>query len=339
MNPQLGQFSLSYNLIILRVDEGKLDPIRMGDLVQYFSEVFCLAHEPAEQILRSAPIVLLAGIPKDTLKKLKDHLVKLSKMGIEFMLSTRLSPTIPRVVWPNKQPDYTEYSGGLIKYVDFQWRGNAFVCPNCAETFVFRRVGNPLARYIQVKEEVGGAGTKSSIIPPPEPQPQAQPVEPAVDETDVVELQPLAPEEVVELAPVEEAESAQGDLEPIDILGGSEEPADQSAEDSLPAEEAPVYSEQDSGATEQEGGGGEEQPQNDATSLIWSVFLTAIPPAKKKDAAGLIAQIKGIPLQQAMILTSRLLVPIVKDKSKEEATQCLEEFQKIGVKGRLTARR
>jgi len=302
----------------MRVSEHNLPAV-----AKQFAEAFSLEMEPAEQILRSTPIVFLTGLNKDTLKILKDRLVNLSKIGVEFMISTRLSPTIPRVIWPSKMPNYaTAPSGELIKYVDFQWRGNAFVCPNCAETFVFKRIGNPLARYLQVKEETPPKQAASDRVKVKEPASD-------INESDVVELPPITSsnsDEIVELTPVEEQSQNNADvLEPIDILEGT--PAVQNnSEEEAQVVEAPMAIEEN-GKTTASGEG------------TCSLFLTSIPPDKKTAAAELIAKMKNIPAQQAQVLATRLLVPILKDVDKVVATSCLEAFQKIGVKGKLTIKK
>ncbi|MEW6026092.1 MAG: hypothetical protein AB1599_02190 [Planctomycetota bacterium] len=334
MNPEASQTIPGHNLIIMRVAEHNLSSV-----IEQFADAFSLEIEPAEQILRSAPIVFLTGLHKDTLKILKDRLVNLSKAGVEFMISTRLSPTIPRVVWPGKMPNYAATpSGELVKYVDFQWRGNAFVCPNCAETFVFKRIGNPLARYLQVKEETPIKQAPTIASAP------AKPKEPAsnIDESDVVELPPITDtqsgsesDEVVELAPVEDQSQNNADvLEPIDILEGTngikEAPAvaaHNGSEENGEVVEAPVAVEEPGAAP---------IPEELCTC---SVFLTSIPPEKKVATAELIAKMKGISVKQAQVLATRLLVPILKDVSKEEAARCLTDFQKIGVKGKLTIKK
>jgi len=273
-------------------------------------------------------------LDKNSLKILKGRLVGLSKMGVEFMLSTRLSATIPRVVWPGKTPNYTEApSGDLIKFVDFQWRGNAFVCPNCAETFVFKRMGNPLTRYLRVKEESVSKpeATEPKIIT--DAIPEEKPVQ--MDESDVVELPPLTAEpaaieetgEVVELAPIEDvAEESPETLEPIDILECPGEVQD------APAAVAEVA-----------GAEGELLPEPEpvvvdeaaAQSDVCNLFLTSIPADKKLKAAELIAKIKNIPVKQAEVLTTRLLVPILKEVPEKDAAKCLEEFHKFGIRGKV----
>jgi ribosomal protein L7/L12 len=311
---------VTYNLIILRVS-----PQGLLSATQKFAEIFSLEIEPAEQILRGAPIVFLTDLSREYLRTLREQLLTLSKMGIEFMLSTRLSTTIPRVVWPIKKPQYLESSGELIRYVDFQWRGNAFICPNCAETFIFRRLGNPLARYLKVKEEMAIAAKttipQEKITPSVSisaEKPKEQPVE--LDESDVVELAPLTDaqldnpsESVVELIPVEERKFSSEDLEPIDIL---ETPKEPDVPEAVPEEVA-------------------EAELAPAPSASCSVFITFLPPHKKTTAIQLITEIKGVSVKEAQALISKPVVPILKDVTEAEANKCLEEFQKVGIKGKI----
>jgi hypothetical protein len=332
MNPESSQKIPGHNLIIMRVAEQNLPAI-----VEKFADAFSLEIEPAEHILRSAPIVFLTGLNKDTLKILKDRMVNLSKTGVEFMISTRLSPTIPRVVWPGKMPNYANTtSGELIRYVDFQWRGNAFVCPNCAETFVFKRIGNPLARYLQVKEE--NASRQSQVLPT---QVKTKELTPDINESDVVELPPIASsnndssdDEIVELIPMaEQPENNIEILEPIEII-------EEEAPDQAPPIAAPQNGQSENGQVAELPAISEEDGQNIADrECTCSLFLTSVPPDKKVVAAELAAKMKGIPVKQAQILLTRLLVPILKDVDKASATKCLEEFQKIGVKGKLTVKK
>ena len=320
MNLEASQIIPGHNLIITRVSERNLPSV-----IEQFAEAFSLEIEPAEQILRSTPIVFLTGLNKDTIKIIKDRLVNLSKIGVEFMISTRLSPTIPRVIWPGKMPNYAAVpSGELVRYVDFQWRGNAFVCPNCAETFVFKRIGNPLARYLQVKEE---NPLKQTATAAPTRVKTKESLS-DINESDVVELPPITDTKVnsnrdgvVELTPVEEqSQNNANGMEPIDILEEAPAVAVQNGSD----EDAQVV-ELPVAVTDGE--------------YTCSLFLTSIPPDKKTAAAELIAKMKGISAQQAQVLLTRLLVPILKDVDKVEATKCLEEFQKIGVKSKLTIKK
>ncbi|MFH1231634.1 MAG: hypothetical protein V1709_09090 [Planctomycetota bacterium] len=339
---QSNQIEKIYNLIISKVDEHNLISI-----IQHFTEIFKLQREPAEQILKSAPIVFLQGLDKNSLKMLKGRLIFLSKMGVEFLITTQLSTKIPCVIWSGKSPNYIESSSGeLIKSVDFQWSGNAFVCPNCSETFVFKRIGNPLTTSVKVVDDISkyidtsGGGRQNNrpvqarSVPTDSVGRLSKNIHGKVDDTnesDVLEIQslqsegssedliefPQSHEELNNSIPQEETfivddNKPQEDIEiPEPILEPIAELVEGLQQNIKPA------------------------PQEKANC---AVFLTSIPPDKKVKAVGLIAKLKGVSIQEAQLLTTRLLVPVMKDITKSVAIQSLEEFKKIGVKGRITVK-
>jgi len=69
----------------------------------------------------------------------------------------------------------------------------------------------------------------------------------------------------------------------------------------------------------------------------YSVFLPKITDSARVDkAAELIAKHKGIPLPVARSLTSRLVIPIAKNISRNDAQQILEEFKRHRIFGRMS---
>lgn len=297
--PSPAQSGLFYNIVITAVDKAQIQ-----DAVERMSKVFNLAPEVAGQILNGLPVAFLTNLARNEIKVLKPKLVELSGKGIEFTITPSLSPTLPRVVWATP-PHYKEGpAGAVIQYVDFQWRGNAFVCPNCGETFVFQRVGNPFNTYQKfVKEHPAQVVTL---------KPAEQPVSshPAEENGAVMELTPIEqPTEWVE-------ENA---AEPVDVL--QPEPAEsESAEEPQEIVEAPEVI--------------EEIPVEEATC---SVFLSGLSSNEKREvAAKIIAEVKNIPQAKARELTQRVLVPVLKDVTESEAQMCLEKFKEAGITGRIT---
>ncbi|MEK7447860.1 MAG: hypothetical protein AAB019_00080 [Planctomycetota bacterium] len=342
-----GSRSLSYYVLITSVN-GATFSQAATELARNFN----LVPEVAVQILNSPPIIFLSDLNKSDLEAIKLKLLKLShpNLGLEFLITTKLSPTVPRVVWPTP-PHYKKLeSGEVVRYVDFQWRGSAFVCPNCGETFLFRRVGNPFARFVKAKTEKGTGEPilLTQDLPTPEPIPVLEPVPMAVSDAeseifgDVMELQPLAEDnellasgenEVMELAPLEEPDES-GDLaavpEPIDILDNAEAISEDQGLAFMPEaveitpENVPTVI---SNAV-----------SSDETTC--SVFLSSITSKEKKEqAAKLIAQLKNISFAEATQLLGRVLVPVLKEVTEEEAKKCLDEFKKIGVAGRATKKK
>ena len=346
-----------YHILISNVDEKWVGGI--ADIASNLAPAFGLSQEAAEQVLKSSPVAFITNVDKDVIRTLKPRLMELSKKGVEFMVASKLPATMPRVIWPAKL-NFQELPGGeIVQYVDFQWRGNAFVCPNCAETFVFKRIGNPFNTFIKAKEMMTQAGatgegevvevepivedvgvtepatkTRQPAAAPPEPieEPMEEeaavepPIEepPAEDEaiemTPIEEPAPAATEDgVVELEPVVEEAPEEATSEPIDILHEAPKPA------------AKVVAAKQAAPSPEEVM--EEQVNNDSNE--YSLFLTAITQAKREEAAELIAEIKGIPLAQARLMANRSMVPILKDVSETMSKECMERFKKIGLAGKI----
>jgi hypothetical protein len=311
------QLGINYHIMISRVDETQFD-----NAAGQFSKLFNITPESAGQILKSIPVVFLSNLARNDIKTIKPKLVDLSKLGIEFTISPQLSQSIPKVIWPT-QPHYKEGpAGNIVQYVDFQWKGNAFVCPNCGETFVFQRVGNPFNTYQKVKEQM----------------PQRQQPHPVPAEAEITEG-----EDVMVLAPVVEpsAESEDGVME-LNPVEAQSEWADENASEPIDILQPEAVSEE--GVSSEQGAEEiaepemiEEPPVEEANC---TVFLSGLSSAEKREkAAKIISEIKNIPLEKAQELTNRVLVPVLKDVTETEANECLEMFKKVGVSGRITKKK
>ena len=70
---------------------------------------------------------------------------------------------------------------------------------------------------------------------------------------------------------------------------------------------------------------------------LYNVFLSKINDKSKQDkAAELISKIKRCSLSEAKELTTRMIIPIAKNVTKEQAEGTLNDFKKIKVFGRMT---
>jgi hypothetical protein len=343
-----------YHIIISGADEKWVGGF--SDMASHLAPAFGLSPEAAEQVLKSAPVAFITNVDKDVLRTLKPKLMELSKKGIEFMVASKLPATMPRLIWPAKL-NFQELPGGeTVQYVDFQWRGNAFVCPNCAETFVFKRVGNPFNTFIKAKElqaaqasalgpdgvvevepiveDVGVSDTpgtaKHQAAPPQEDEAVAE--EEAVVEPPIEEPPAEGEEEAIEMTPIEEpaAIPEDGVVEMEPVL--EEAPAHATSEPIDILQEAPQKPAPKAAASQAEPE--PEEPMMDEANEF-SLFLTAITHPKREEAAEMIADIKGIPLAQARLMANRSMVPVLKDVSETVAKECLERFKKIGLAGKI----
>jgi len=115
---EVPQAEHSYHIIISGINEATL-PQSVKELARSFN----FPNNFAEKILTTLPIVFLSNLPRNEIKNLKQKLLKLSKSGIEFTITSSLSPDIAGVIWP-VPPNYKEVlSGNTIPYVDYQCEG------------------------------------------------------------------------------------------------------------------------------------------------------------------------------------------------------------------------
>ncbi len=69
----------------------------------------------------------------------------------------------------------------------------------------------------------------------------------------------------------------------------------------------------------------------------YNVFLSKISDsAKRQKAAGLLSKVKGCSASEAKELATRLVIPLAKGVSKDQAEDVLGQFKKLKVFGRMT---
>ncbi len=127
--PDAGDF----NLVLLAVESDRLE-----DAAGSLAKAFSLENELAEQICRSAPVVLVEAMTKAELKEVSPVLADVSKKGAEFRVTCRPVGNLPKCQLP---PGARLSRAADPKEAGFSWNHSAFVCPCCGETFLFQRPG------------------------------------------------------------------------------------------------------------------------------------------------------------------------------------------------------
>ncbi len=332
---EVGEFSL----IIAEVDGG-----RLGESGPAFAKAFSLDEALAGQILKSAPIIFATKLTKSEVKAITAKLTELSSLGMEFRVTARVAGKVPKVNWPVR-PQFTAAGSGGAAGLSFEWDNNAFVCPGCGETFLFRRLGKLKLEESNGSPAAAAAPARAAApvaraavkAPAPAPAPVAEeidfaddvaPPEPLAtgDELSGMENDPLPGEGESLVLPdaVEEIKLDEPDIPP-EVEAVPEE-AEIEAEPA-PVEDLSAAAEEAQAAAPAGGGSGE----------LYNVFLSKITDKGKQDkVAELIGKIKGCSASEAKDLTSRLVIPIAKNISKEQAEEILNQFKKIKIFGRMT---
>ena len=351
-----------FNLIVVEVESS-----RLPDAAKAFGRAFGLDETIATQICKSAPIIFAQKLTKQEVKAITPTLGDLSKNGMEFRVTARVAGKLPKVNWPVR-PQFTAGGAAGVSGLAFEWDNNAFVCPGCGESFLFRRLGKlQLAEAPVVVGSNGVEAAQAAAAPALARTAAAHPVKAAVaasssSEDDFAEsalpapravgvegVAPLAGEgESLDLPEaVEDVKQFQDDLpsepllpdaeplpapEPLEELPGSDGGFAAEAEPLAPAEpEAPI---------EEPIAEPEAPPQEEEVveaGELYNVFLSKITDTSKRDkAAELIAKVKGCSTAEAKELTTRLVIPLAKNVTKAKAEDILNQFKKLKIFGRMT---
>lgn len=395
---------VEFNVVIAEVADA-----RQEEASDTFAQAFGLDPTVAQQILKSAPIVFLTNASKAEVKALTPRLIEVSKAGIEFRITARPASRVPKVNWPMR-PQFAVGAGPANggQSATFNLQNNAFVCPSCGETFLFRTVGRlPLGEApaegssasLAVPAPAAAPARPAPAAPPPKsgpsrsagpvvsaakpapapkpavkrapappPPPAEEPLElldepPGVGEEPAPEAAPeLEAEPAAESAgePAEQAAAPEGELlpdEPAAAPAGGDEILDAPLEADLvePAAEQedvsappprPAAAQETAKmmAPEEEPSLAEEAapdqpaaPPAAASGETYNVFLSKIASNDKKEqAAKLISEMKGCPIEEARELAGRLIIPLLRDAPRSEAEAALNKFKSIKITGRMT---
>jgi ribosomal protein L7/L12 len=317
-----------FNLIVVSVESDKL-----AEAGRQFARGFGLDETIAQQICKSAPILFAQKLTKTEVKAITSTLTDLSKHGIEFRITARVAGKLPKVNWPVR-PQFTAGGVGGVTGLAFEWDNNAFVCPGCGESFLFRRLGKlqlaePAAVANNGSPAAAAARTPARAAVGAYAAPQLEGVEgvqPLAGEGESLDL-PEALDEAppaAEPEPMQEAEEVSMEELPVEEDAAPEPeviPVEAEPEPE-PVAEAPV---QEEAAAPGEAGD------------LYNVFLSKITDTTKRDkAAELISKVKGCSMGEAKELTTRLVIPLAKNVSKDKAEDILNQFKKLKIFGRMT---
>ncbi|MBI3099672.1 MAG: hypothetical protein HYY93_15795 [Planctomycetes bacterium] len=366
-----------YDVIVTVADGPRID-----EASGVFARSFSISPESAGQVLKCAPIIFLSGIKRSEIRTIKSALYEVSKYGVEFKLTSKPSPAIPRVVWPTKPNIETLGHTAAIPALGFTFGNAAITCPSCGEVLVVRQLGKPVIHPAAPATPSSSPALKPAPAPapskpaaraaPPPPKPEPKPAkkparveepEEIEEPLELVEDAAVEAEEVEEVPTLDDTLDVGEPLEEVEEVPELEEeppkrpaakggklpakPEPRAAARPVPkaaAKPAPKVDEEETleVAEEPEVKAPKPTPSRVAADgePLFSVFLSKIgDPAKQAEAAKLIAEIRGIPLKEAKEKAKGMLIPVLKDVSKDEADACLEKFQKLKIPGKVTKKK
>ncbi len=349
-------------LIITEVENGQ-DEAVSGE----FAAAFSLDPDIAGQILKSTPIIFAQNLTKKEVKAITPKLKDLSAKGLEFRVTSRVPDKTPKINWPVR-PQFTAGGSGRSNGVAFEWNNNAFICPGCGETFLFRRLGKLNYQEVPVATPVPAPAVATRAPkqkPAPKPVAQAAPVQTSPEQD--LGISDDLEDEVMEIVDDEVMEIVDdGEISGAEVLGEEEllevpdnvdeielEDVDLSSEvgdlDDVEMEVEEISLDAETVTDESQPKGVISPPDETAvgdadlleeeapTGERYNVFLSKITDsARREKAATLLSKVKGCTQAEAKELATRLVIPLAKGVSKGKAEDVLGQFKKLRVFGRMT---
>lgn len=298
----------------------------------FIGKLFSLKEHTCQQIVSSCPIVLLTGLGREEGAAIHLLVHGLGAVGAQIELTGNSPGDLPKIDWPRRpqvlKRELSEWvvdlqvlvpvPGGQARIIDLLVAAiegrpptkSEFKGASLPEVTPFSTPALPPAEHkpLTTRTPVPPPSVQRTPLPPP---PQVTAVTGAEGEDPMSRLNELFPEE-------EGGGFMPGKDDITNILNRI-----------LPDEEgagggtSPGASGSNRRATESGGGG-------------FSVFLAKIADEeRRKKAAALIAEIGKVPAEEAESLSKKMIIPVLRGVTKEEAEAAKAQFGKIGILARV----
>lgn len=316
--------SSDYTLILRACPEGHRESAAV-----FIGKLFSLKEHTCQQIVSSCPIVLLTGLGREEAAAVRLMTNGLQLVGATVEIAAHGAADLPKIDWPRRPQVFKRelsewvadlqmnlvHGGQNLRLLDLllatvDHGSKEFKGANLPEVTPFgvQALPPPPAadKPASTRTPQGGVSTSSSsVLPPPPP--------PGGDDT-LSRLNELFPDEE----------------------GGGFMPAKDDITNIL---NKILPDEQPAGG----GAGGGEQADGmsgarklSAPSGGFSVFLAKIADEdRRKKAAPLIAELGKISPEEAEALSKKMIIPVLRGASKEEAEAAKAQFGKIGILARI----
>jgi hypothetical protein len=317
--------STEHTLILRACPEGHREAAAV-----LLGKLFSLKEHTCAQIVGSAPIVLLNGLGGEEAAAVRLLAHGMVNLGCTIEIQPQLPPDLPKIDWPRRPQVFKRE---LTEWVsDFQIQ--------------LRLPGGQGTRLLDLLAAIAGSGTEIQITRPhgapsaksefrgaalPEVTPFSTPALPPPTSNPVTTRSPSAGQQRLAPPPPpphgDETSNRLDELFPEEsggFLPGKDDVASL-LDKLLPDEEAQTAAPPSGLAkTLPAAGGG------------WAVFLGKITDeARRQKAVPLIAELAKVTPEEAENLSKKMIIPVVKNGSKEEAEAAKAQFGKIGILARV----
>jgi hypothetical protein len=299
----------------------------------YLGRAFSLKDATCASIAQSAPVVLLHGLNNDEVAACHVILSGLARMGAHTEFLDRLPPDLPKIDWPRRPQVFKRDLSDHIADLHFAVAGPS------GQTTLLALVSASLGNHAPPMAPVAPAANQTPApqefrgIQLPEITPFATPVLPPGNPT---------PSGVASIPESGEAMSRLNELFPDE---GGFVPNNQDITSIL---NRLLPDEHPQGQPAAGPGELSKASSNRAVSLNgapapagpagFAVFLAKIADeGRRQKAVPLIAELSKISAEEAEILSKKVIIPVMKGASKDDAEAARQKFAKIGIIARVKA--
>ncbi len=215
----------AYKLLLQSVDPENIAGVR-----DELKKLLAIGQGQAEDIVNSAPIILLDGIADlDTTNRIKDRFKAVTELGAQLLATDESRDDIPRLRWPELPEiarfgeEKKETKGEVMMLAKYEFvvdKHNVFRCPNCNKLFRMRELSEAEAREAWAQSEIAAVLQKQKIgaAPPETPEVAQPPLRVAEEEPvelkigDIERVLADAEQRIEEVEPIGEAQRRGGPI-------------------------------------------------------------------------------------------------------------------------------
>jgi len=332
-----------------------------AQVAQFLGKAFSLKDATCQTIAGSAPIALLSDLTDEEAAVMQVVMSGLSRDGVTIQYSNEANDDLPKIDWPRRPAVFKREIADYV--IDFRI---ALPCPDCSKT-------HPLLDVLlkRLAQALGDAGSGNAYVPTEatgkpsagattggRPAVVVAPSSKQFTGANLAEITPFANQALPPLTsghsgsrvsvrtpmpslPVQTAASANDDAVSRlnELFPEEENPAGFIPNNNditsilnrlLPDEESST----DSASSSR---GGHSSGRLTAVPINgFSVFLAKIgDEARRQKAVPLIAEMAKITNEEADVLSKKVIIPVLKGVSKDDAESAKQRFAKIGILARI----
>jgi len=311
-------------------------PASRPGVAQFLGKAFSLKESTCSAIAGSAPIILIPGLNREEAAAMNVALSTIRRQGGVLDFSTQETGDLPKIDWPRRPQVFKREIQEHLE--DLR---TAVAMPDGTHATLLELVANGLdslaVEAIDADEPVirMGGSHQAGIAPPPTSSFSAPPTANPLRQPSEFRSMPLP-----EITPFGSPAVANPPMNGAqDGFAPESEDISGILDRLLPDEDAPATptptGNPSSGSRRSPAVGSGPQP----TAVVggaYSVFLAKIADeARRTKAVPLIAELSQISNDEAEVLSKKVIIPVLKNASKDDAEAAKQKFAKIGILARV----